>query len=130
MHCLGLGHTGYLFCVVFLAHLRLARLEAMRKWVGQAGVQAEDAGVVRQRVVSPSTGPSTPTRKCGWSHRPAAASPERGQESDCWNHLEWRAHALCQEVDSFNSDDSCSLLASDRLFLGHDAGTVPHRERG
>uniref|UniRef100_A0A8C7FPX5 Uncharacterized protein n=1 Tax=Oncorhynchus kisutch TaxID=8019 RepID=A0A8C7FPX5_ONCKI len=55
MHCLGLGHTGYLFCVVFLAHLRLARLEAMRKRVGQAGVQAEDAlppsGVVRQRVV-------------------------------------------------------------------------------
>ena len=40
---------------------------------------------------------------------------------DLWDHLEWRAHALRQE---FDCDDSCSLLASDRLCLGDDAGRL------
>ena len=53
-----------------------------------------------------------------------------GQESDRWDHLERRAHALRQEVDSSDGDDCCSLLASDRLFLRDDAGTVHHREQG
>ncbi|XP_036838688.1 uncharacterized protein LOC118936281 isoform X3 [Oncorhynchus mykiss] len=67
MYCLVLSHaeraaehsTGCLFCVVFSERLHLARLEAMREWVGQAWAQAP-SGVVRQRAVSPSTGPSIP----------------------------------------------------------------------
>ena len=39
-------------------------------------------------------------------------------------------HALHQKVDSFDGNNSCSLLASDGLFLWDDAGTVHHCERG
>ena len=109
----------------------------MRELVSQAWAHAGDelppSGVVRQRAVSPSTGTSTPPRKCGRSHRkksPSSASPRWGKESDHWDHLERSAHALRQEVDSFNGNNSCSMLACDRLFLGDDAGTVHHRERG
>ncbi|KAK6300934.1 hypothetical protein J4Q44_G00290320 [Coregonus suidteri] len=42
--------------------MRLTRLEAMCKWVGQAGAQAPPS------AVRPSTGPSTPRRKRGRSH--------------------------------------------------------------
>lgn len=112
MHCLGLRHaeraverpTGCLFCVVFS--------ERLHEWVGQAqaGDELPPSGVVRQRAVSPFTGPSTPPMKCGQSHRrqsPSAASPGQWQESDNWDHLERRAHALRQEVDSFDGNDSC-----------------------
>ena len=46
------------------------------------------------------------------------------------SRIAWRAHALRQEVDSFDGNDSCSLLASDRLFLGDDTGTVHHHKLG
>ena len=68
---------------------------------------------------APSLRPSTPPRKCGRSHR-----------RQSWDLLERRAHAPRHEVDSFDGDNSCSLMASDRLFLGDDVGIVHHREWG
>lgn len=53
-----------------------------------------------------------------------------GRSRDRWDHLERMAHALRQEVNSFDGNHSCSPLVSDGLFLGDDAGTVHHRERG
>ena len=112
MHCLGLAHAvdavrrpnGCLYCSVFSERLRGARLSAMRTWVTQALAPAEaDRPLPPSGVVS--------------QHRNAPAHSSGGLGEQAGD----------QQVDADPEDDILSVVASDGLLLGDDAGSVSRR---